>query len=238
VLNSCSHCLCRSKPPATFKPTRAFLLLPQTARRHSSLAALKNLCRGTIDAGSGRSCERAFVGKRSNPYLHHRQIEPCDLPSIAKTIPGNQSTTVLLPLLCQLSYSPLAELVGFEPTTYGLSEGTLVFTTGKALTSVMYSSATPQAEGAAVFLPEAPRVGRRDFHAHFNSSVGEPLTGALLVHRNALRVAGFDHRGCASAAIRAVPAGFLARTPHLRLALVGSISRLHHRLKKCSLPGE
>jgi hypothetical protein len=106
------------------------------------------------------------------------------------------------------------------------------------LAAFYFPSATPQAEGAAVFLPEAPRVARRDFHAHFNSSVGEPLIGALLVHRNALRVAGFDHRGCASAAIRAVPAGFLARTPHLRLALVGSISRLHHRLKKCSLPGE
>lgn len=41
----------------------------------------------------------------------------------------------------------------------------------------------------------------------------------------------FVHRGCAPAATGAASASFLARTLHLRRALVGSISRLHHRLK-------
>jgi hypothetical protein len=89
-----------------------------------------------------RACLR---GKQSNPYLHHRQIELCDLPSIARPYRGTNRPQYYFRCSVQLSYSPLAGLVGFEPTTYGLSEGTLVFTTGKALTSVMYLSTTPHA---------------------------------------------------------------------------------------------
>ena len=89
-----------------------------------------------------RACLR---GKRSNPYLHHRQIELCDLPSIARPYRGTNRPQYYFRCSAQLSYSPLAGLVGFEPTTYGLCEGTLAFTTGKALTSVMYLSTTPHA---------------------------------------------------------------------------------------------
>lgn len=144
VNRSCPKLFVSLQPPATFKPKES-ISAPVT----SGSAPLGPCHPQKTLPGNHRYRFRTLLrtclrGKRSNPHLHHRQIELCDLPSIARPYRGTKRPQYFR-CSVQLSYSPLAGLVGFEPTTYGLSEGTLVFTTGKALTSVMYLSTTPHA---------------------------------------------------------------------------------------------
>lgn len=62
-------------------------------------------------------------------------------------------------------------------------------------------------------------------------TVGEQTTGACWCIETLFLLAALYIEAAPRTAIGAASAGFLARALHLRRALVGSISRLHHRLK-------